>query len=61
MLKFIGTGSAFNTEMTNTSAYIKDGQTLLIIDSGETAFARMKQLKIFDDVQNVYNNADIQE
>lgn len=54
MLKFIGTGSAFNTEMTNTSAYIKDGETLLIIDSGETAFARMKQLKLFDDVQKVY-------
>lgn len=54
MLKFIGTGSAFNTQMTNNSAYIKDGETLLIIDCGETAFARMKQLKIFEDVRNVY-------
>lgn len=54
MLKFIGTGSAFNSEMTNTSAYLKDGQNLLIIDSGETAFARMKQLNLFDEVKNVY-------
>ena len=54
MLKFIGTGSAFNTEMTNTSAYLKDGQNLLIIDCGETAFARMKQLNIFEGVKNVY-------
>lgn len=54
MLKFIGTGSAFNTQMTNTSAYIKDGKNLLIIDSGETAFARMKELNIFDGVKNVY-------
>ena len=25
MLKFIGTGSAFNQDLGNTSAYIKDG------------------------------------
>ena len=54
MLKFIGTGSAFNTDLVNTSAYIKDGENILIIDCGETAFARMKQLNLFEDVKNVY-------
>ena len=54
MLKFIGTGSAFNTELGNTSAYIKQDQTLFILDCGETAFTRMKQLNIFEDVKNVY-------
>ena len=50
MLKFIGTGSAFNTDMTNTCAYIKQGKTILILDCGETVFAKMKQLKIFENV-----------
>ncbi len=54
MLKFIGTGSAFNTEMGNTSAFIKQDDTLLLIDCGETAFARMKQLNIFDEVSKVF-------
>ena len=54
MLKFIGTGSAFNHQMGNTSAYIKQDNTLFIIDCGETAFARMKQLNLFEGVQNVY-------
>lgn len=54
MLKFIGTGSAFNTDMGNTSAYIKQNGTLFLLDCGETAFARMKQLNLFDEVENVY-------
>ena len=54
MLKFIGTGSAFNVDLGNTSAYIKEKNTLLIIDCGETAFTRMKQLNIFEGVENVY-------
>lgn len=54
MLKFIGTGSAFNTEMGNTSAYLKQNDTLFIIDCGETAFSRMKQLNIFEEVKSVY-------
>ena len=54
MLKFIGTGSAFNTDMGNTSAYIKQDGTLFIIDCGETAFERMKQINLFDDVEDVF-------
>ncbi len=54
MLKFVGIGSAFNVDMGNTSAYIKQDDTLFIIDCGELAFARMKQLNIFENVKNVY-------
>ncbi len=54
MLKFIGTGSAFNAELGNTSAYIKNDKTVFVFDCGETAFARMKQIKLFEDVENVY-------
>lgn len=54
MLKFIGTGSAFNTDLGNTSAYIKQDKTLLLIDCGVTVFARAKKLGLFDDVENVY-------
>ena len=34
MLKFIGMGSAFNTGLGNTSAYIKKEDRMLLIDCG---------------------------
>lgn len=54
MLKFLGTGSAFNEELGNTSAYVKEEGTLLLIDCGETVFSRIKETGLLDDVQNVY-------
>lgn len=54
MLKFLGTGSAFNPEFGNNSAYIKHENTLLLLDCGESVFARLKDGKILDDVKNVY-------
>ena len=54
MLKFIGTGSAFNTEFGTTSAYIKNEDTLLLIDCGETTFARIMELKLLEDVKKAY-------
>jgi len=54
MLKFIGTGSAFNTKLGNTSAYIKDNNTLLLIDCGELTFARILSLNLLDDVNEVH-------
>ena len=54
MLKFIGTGSAFNTELGNTSAYVKSNETLLLIDCGESVFARIKKINLLEDVKNVY-------
>ena len=54
MLKFIGTGSAFNTELENNSAYIKYNENLLLIDCGETTFSRIIKLDLLKDVKNVY-------
>lgn len=54
MLKFLGTGSAFNTQMGNTSAYIKQNDTLLLLDCGESVFSRIKETNLLDDVNRVY-------
>lgn len=54
MLKFIGTGSAFNTKLGNTSAYYKENGNLLLIDCGESVFGRILDLNLLDDVNNVY-------
>ena len=54
MLKFIGTGSAFNTKLGNTSAYIKENNTLLLIDCGELTFDRILSLNLLSDVNEVH-------
>lgn len=43
LLKFIGTGSAFNTELGNNSAYYKAGSSLLLFDCGCDVFSRLKE------------------
>lgn len=46
MLNFIGTGSAFNTKLGNTSAYIEDvedNEALFLIDCGSTTFNTMPE------------------
>jgi len=52
-LKFIGTGSAFNSKLGNTSAYIKDNDNLLLIDCGEDVFEKILELKLLDNVNNI--------
>lgn len=54
MLKFVGTGSAFNTELGNNSAYIKEGNKLFLIDCGSANFHRMKESGLLDDVEYIY-------
>jgi len=54
MLNFIGTGSAFNTELGNTSAFIKNNNSLLIIDCGGTVFHRLQELNLFDKLEDLY-------
>ena len=54
MLKFIGTGSAFNPKLGNTSAYYKENGNLLLIDCGESVFGRILELNLLEDVENVY-------
>lgn len=53
MLKFVGTGSAFNTELGNNSAFIKEGENLFLIDCGGTVFERLKNKGILNDVKNI--------
>lgn len=56
MLKFIGSGSAFNTKLGNNGAFIKseDGKTLFMIDCGSATFSRLRKFGILDGVQEVY-------
>jgi ribonuclease BN (tRNA processing enzyme) len=54
MLNFTGIGSAFNTELGNTSAFIKKGTSLLLIDCGGSVFHRLQELELLEDVQNLY-------
>lgn len=54
MLNFIGSGSAFNTGMGNTSAFVKQNSSLLLIDCGGTVFHRLQELNLLDGVENLY-------
>ncbi len=54
MLKFLGMGSAFNTTLGNTSAYIKTADSLLLIDCGGMVFHRLRELKVLEGVKDLY-------
>jgi pantetheine-phosphate adenylyltransferase len=47
-LKFVGTGSAFNTKLGCTSAYIKYDDTLLLIDCGGPIYEKLVNSDILD-------------
>lgn len=53
MLNFIGSGSAFNTERGNTSAFIKKDNSLFLIDCGGTVFHRLQELNLFDGIESL--------
>ena len=52
-LKFLGIGSAFNTKLGNTSAYIKATDSLLLIDCGEDVFKKILELNLLDNINNI--------
>lgn len=54
MLKFIGIGSAFNTDLGNTSAYIKKEDRMLLIDCGGTVFHELQKQKLLEGVNQIY-------
>ncbi|MDQ2086633.1 MBL fold metallo-hydrolase [Herbivorax sp. ANBcel31] len=54
MLNFIGIGSAFNTDLGNTCAYFKIRNDLFLIDCGSTAFKQLVDLKILNNVTNIF-------
>lgn len=53
MLNFVGIGSAFNTGLGNTSAFIRNDKSLLLIDSGGTVFHRLQELKLLEGIKNL--------
>lgn len=54
MLKFLGYGSAFNTTLGNNSAYIKQGESLFLIDCGSTVFHKLKMLDLLEGIKQMY-------
>lgn len=54
MLKFIGSGSAFNTKLGNNSAYYKEGNQLLLIDCGSNIFHRIKESNLLESVEQIH-------
>lgn len=54
MLNFLGIGSAFNTTLGNTSAFIKRDNSILLFDCGSTVFNRLQKINLLDEVGNLY-------
>lgn len=54
MLKFTGTGSAFNPELGNVNAYIKEKESLLLIDCGGTVFERLLKSCLLNNIKNLF-------
>lgn len=54
MLKFIGSGSAFNTKLGNNSAYYKVGHLMLLIDCGSNIFHRIKQNNLLEGIEHIH-------
>lgn len=55
MLKFLGSGSAFNTKLGNNGAYIlnKKDKILFMIDCGSVTFSRLEWSGLLEDVERV--------
>ncbi|OPZ85286.1 MAG: ribonuclease Z [Firmicutes bacterium ADurb.Bin419] len=54
MLNFLGIGSAFNTALGNTSAFIKKHNSILLFDCGSTVFNRLQKIDLLAGVNNLY-------
>ncbi|MBR2971064.1 MAG: MBL fold metallo-hydrolase [Clostridia bacterium] len=52
-LTFIGVGGAFAVELGGNCAYLKDGNTLLLVDCCEDATIKLKNNNAFDGVENL--------
>ncbi|MGE7840695.1 MBL fold metallo-hydrolase [Lysinibacillus sp. NPDC093712] len=54
MLKFIGSGSAFNTKLSNNSSYYKEGNQMLLIDCGSNIFQRIKENNLLEGIEHIH-------
>lgn len=53
ILNFIGTGSAFNTKLGNTSAFIRNQDSMILIDCGGTVFQRLMELELLEELKQL--------
>jgi len=53
MLSFVGCGSAFNTKLGNNSAYLKQGESLFMIDCGSANFDRIMDKKLLEGAESI--------
>lgn len=53
-LKFLGIGSAFQTHLYNNTAFFIEGETLFLLDCGETAFEQLKRQSFFENIEEIY-------
>lgn len=53
MIDFIGMGSAFNTKLGNTSAFVEKGKDLILIDCGCTVFHKIQELNLLEGKENI--------
>lgn len=53
MLTFTGVGSAFNTQLGNTSAWIRQGTHLLLLDCGGTVFERILKTGLLEGITSL--------
>ena len=53
-LNFLGRGAAFNPLEKSTSAYIREGDRLFLIDCGESVFAELIRRGILKDAKEVW-------
>lgn len=52
-LQFLGRGAAFYTQAGNTSAYLREGGRLLLLDCGESVFAELLRRGVLPGVSSV--------
>lgn len=53
-IDFLGIGSAWNVEQDNTSAYIKKGNKMILIDCGETIARKIIKENILEGIEEIY-------
>jgi len=53
MFNFIGVGSAFNTKLGNTSAFIRKQDSMILVDCGGTVFHRLMELKLLEGLKQL--------
>lgn len=50
---FTGIGNAFNTAVGNTSAYIKNGKSIFILDCGSLVFKTLKESDVLEGIKDI--------